>query len=207
MRCLFVGGVVAWRRLKLLVSAGREVTVLALQIREGIRSEVEAKGVRWIERELCRGACRAAGENGRRLHGACQSGADRGPAPCRREGRGYARHGYERGGTGLERVLDSKLGGAVSDWRQNQLKPPAPVVMGQVVVPRSSVRSRSGTLAGKRVLVPCCAQETETVCARLRIMLHCFLKKAFMIRGLHIISSQPPPCRTLAVYFMEEGGG
>jgi hypothetical protein len=38
------------------------VTVPALQIHEGIRSEVEAKGVRWIEREFCRGDDKVGGD-------------------------------------------------------------------------------------------------------------------------------------------------
>jgi uroporphyrinogen III methyltransferase/synthase len=70
--------------------------------------------------------------------------------------------------TGLQRILDSKLGDVVSDCRRDQLKPPVLVVIGQVVQHRSSVCRRSVPLAGKRILVTCCAQETETMCAALR---------------------------------------
>jgi uroporphyrinogen III methyltransferase / synthase len=70
--------------------------------------------------------------------------------------------------TGLQRILDSTLGDVVADCRQRQLKPPALVVIGQVVRHRSSVGRISLPFSGRRVLVPCCAQESESVCVSLR---------------------------------------
>jgi uroporphyrinogen III methyltransferase / synthase len=70
--------------------------------------------------------------------------------------------------TGVQRILESKLGDIVSDCRRNQMKPPALAVVGQVVRQRSRVSVGPIPLGGKRILVACCAQEIETVCAVLR---------------------------------------
>jgi uroporphyrinogen III methyltransferase/synthase len=70
--------------------------------------------------------------------------------------------------TGVQRIVDSRLSDLVADCRRKQLKPPALVVVGQVVQHRTPACSRAAPLAGKRVLVTCCAQEIEAVCAALR---------------------------------------
>jgi uroporphyrinogen III methyltransferase/synthase len=70
--------------------------------------------------------------------------------------------------TGVQKILESRLGEIVSDCRRNQMKPPALAVVGPVVQRRSRVSGPSIPLAGKRILVTCCAQEIETVCAVLR---------------------------------------
>jgi uroporphyrinogen III methyltransferase/synthase len=70
--------------------------------------------------------------------------------------------------TGVQRILTSKLGDIVEDCRREKLKPPALFVVGQVVQHRTPACSASVPLAGKRILVTCCAQETEKVCVALR---------------------------------------
>jgi uroporphyrinogen-III synthase len=70
--------------------------------------------------------------------------------------------------TGIQRILPSSLGAVVADCRRKQLKPPAMVVVGQVVQHRTPERASPMPLAGKRILATCCAQETEMVCAALR---------------------------------------
>jgi uroporphyrinogen III methyltransferase / synthase len=70
--------------------------------------------------------------------------------------------------TGLQRILESKLGDIVADCRKHQLRPPALAVIGQVVQHRTPPSSPSLPLSGKRVLATCCARETEQVCAALR---------------------------------------
>jgi uroporphyrinogen III methyltransferase / synthase len=69
---------------------------------------------------------------------------------------------------GVQRILDSTLSGVIRDCRQQQLKPPALVIVGQVVQHRTPASRISTPLSGKRVLATCCAEETEAVCANLR---------------------------------------
>lgn len=72
--------------------------------------------------------------------------------------------------TGVQRILESKLGEVAEDCRQKQMRPPALVILGAVVQHRTPACSPLLPLTGKRVLATCCAQETEAVCAVLR---HC----------------------------------
>ncbi|MBN1567191.1 MAG: uroporphyrinogen-III C-methyltransferase [Acidobacteria bacterium] len=70
--------------------------------------------------------------------------------------------------TGAQRIETSTLIDIVEDCRRKQLKPPALVVVGQVVQHRAYACKPPMPLAGKRILVTCCPQETEAVCAVLR---------------------------------------
>jgi uroporphyrinogen III methyltransferase / synthase len=70
--------------------------------------------------------------------------------------------------TGLQRILESKLGEVISDCSQKQMKPPALAIVGNVVQHRTPSSSPLRPLSGKRVLTACCAQEIEAVCAGLR---------------------------------------
>ncbi len=70
--------------------------------------------------------------------------------------------------TGVQQILDSRLGHVVRDCRLNQIKPPALIVVGRVVEHRTPPYGHPTQLSGKRILVTCCAQETEAVCAALR---------------------------------------
>jgi uroporphyrinogen III methyltransferase/synthase len=70
--------------------------------------------------------------------------------------------------TGMQRIETSRLDDVVADCRRKQLKPPALVVVGQVVRHRTSSGTLLMPLSGKRILVTCCAQEMEAVCEILR---------------------------------------
>ncbi len=70
--------------------------------------------------------------------------------------------------TGAQRIETSTLADIVEDCRRKQLKPPALVVVGQVVQCRTPACRPPMPLAGKRILVTCCPQETEAVCTALR---------------------------------------
>jgi len=70
--------------------------------------------------------------------------------------------------TGVQRIVDSTLGGIVSACKQQQVKPPALVIVGQVVQHRTAAAGPPMPLSGKRILTTCCAQEMEAVCAALR---------------------------------------
>ena len=70
--------------------------------------------------------------------------------------------------TGVQRIVDSSLRRVVQDCRNQRLKPPALVIVGQVVQHRTPASCVSTPLSGKRILVTCCARQTETVCAKLR---------------------------------------
>ncbi len=70
--------------------------------------------------------------------------------------------------TGTQRIETSKLNQVVEDCRHKQLKPPALVVVGQVVQHRTLACPPLQPLSGKRILVTCCPQEMESVCAILR---------------------------------------
>ncbi len=70
--------------------------------------------------------------------------------------------------TGAQRIETSTLADIVEDCRRKLLKPPALVVVGQVVQCRTPACKPPMPLAGKRILVTCCPQETEAVCAALR---------------------------------------
>ena len=70
--------------------------------------------------------------------------------------------------TGVQRILDSRLNDVVADCRLNQIKPPALVIVGRVVQHRTPPAGHSTQISGKRILVTCCAQETEGICATLR---------------------------------------
>lgn len=71
--------------------------------------------------------------------------------------------------TGTQRIETSKLHQVVADCRRKQLKPPALVVVGQVVQHRTLASPLPlQPLAGKRILVTCCPQEMEPICAILR---------------------------------------
>jgi uroporphyrinogen III methyltransferase/synthase len=70
--------------------------------------------------------------------------------------------------TGAQRIETSKLNQVVEDCRHKQLKPPALVVVGQVVQHRTLAGTPLQPLAGKRILVTCCPREMESVCAILR---------------------------------------
>jgi uroporphyrin-III C-methyltransferase len=70
--------------------------------------------------------------------------------------------------TGVQQILDSRLSDVVADCRLRQIKPPALVIVGRVVEHRTSPGRCSTQISGKRILVTCCAQETEAICAALR---------------------------------------
>jgi uroporphyrinogen III methyltransferase / synthase len=70
--------------------------------------------------------------------------------------------------TGVQQILDSRLSDVVADCRLKQIKPPALVIVGRVVQHRTPPSRCSTQLSGKRILVTCCAQETEAICAALR---------------------------------------
>lgn len=70
--------------------------------------------------------------------------------------------------TGSQRIMESKLSSVVEDCRRTKLKPPALAIVGNVVQHRYPSGSRALPLSGKRVLTPCCAQETEGVSTALR---------------------------------------
>jgi uroporphyrinogen III methyltransferase/synthase len=70
--------------------------------------------------------------------------------------------------TGMQRIETSTLSDVVEDCRKKQLKPPALVVVGQVVRHRTRAGTSSMPLSGKRVLVTCCAQDMEATCEALR---------------------------------------
>ena len=70
--------------------------------------------------------------------------------------------------TGVEKIVISKLLDVAADCRREQLKPPAMAIVGPVVQNRTPPLKPLAPLAGKRVLIPCCAQETEAVSAALR---------------------------------------
>ena len=75
----------------------------------------------------------------------------------------------QRASSGVERVLESNLGDAAAACRREKLEPPALVVIGEVIRHRHRVAGRkTGALSGKRVLVTCCARETERLCGLLR---------------------------------------
>jgi uroporphyrinogen III methyltransferase / synthase len=70
--------------------------------------------------------------------------------------------------TGIQQIVTSRLNNFVADCRNQKLRPPALVIIGNVVQARYASGSAALPLSGKRVLTPCCAQETESVCAALR---------------------------------------
>jgi uroporphyrinogen III methyltransferase / synthase len=72
--------------------------------------------------------------------------------------------------TGIQQIVTSRLKDLVADCRQQKLMPPALVVIGNVVQSRYPSAVTLLPLTGKRVLTPCCAQETESVCAALRTL-------------------------------------
>ena len=70
--------------------------------------------------------------------------------------------------TGVQRIVSSTLHNVVADCRRKKLKPPAMVIVGPVVQRRTPIFTPAAALAGKRVLIPCCAQDAEAVGAALR---------------------------------------